>query len=194
MECFLKSMSFTLVIVLCSTLTITSSGRDMEELHIKWLTELRYQELVARRKAKELEVIRVAESKLSSLNWEEYLSHIGYVESRNTYNIVNQFGYMGKYQIGHRYIERYGGVKEEFLTNPAMQEMVMRNYTIANYNILKRIGALKYIGRNVNGVHITLHVLLAGSHLSGARNMKKFLEGDTNFVDGNGTSIIKYIS
>ena len=53
---------------------------------------------------------------------------------------------------------------------------------------------MKYIGCTINGVKITKSGLLAAAHLSGAGNVKSFLNGGIDdFKDGNGTKLTTYL-
>ena len=51
----------------------------------------------------------------------------------------------------------------------------------------------RHVGTVVNGVYITESGLLAGAHLAGAGNVKKWLRNGKRFKDGLGTSVVSYI-
>jgi hypothetical protein len=50
----------------------------------------------------------------------------------------------------------------------------------------------KFDGKIVNGVRVTRAGILAGAHLAGPGNVKKFLRSGRNFTDGN-ISIARYM-
>ena len=58
---------------------------------------------------------------------QQFLDAIGYRESSNRYDVVNKYGYMGKYQFGKSTLKGLGFkvTKEEFLNNPELQEQAM---------------------------------------------------------------------
>ena len=70
---------------------------------------------------------KVEVTKMISYSQNEFLDAIGQRESSNRYDIVNQYGYMGKYQFGPKTLRwlGYDISKEEFLSNPSIQEEAM---------------------------------------------------------------------
>ncbi|PKA81912.1 hypothetical protein ATE92_0025 [Ulvibacter sp. MAR_2010_11] len=120
---------------------------------------------------------------------------LGFKESRGDYAIINQFGYMGKYQFAKATLQMIG-IKnsENFLEDTYMQEKAFEAYTSRNKWILRK-DIKRYKGRTIGGVYITESGILAAAHLAGAGNVKKFLrsEGAEGFADANGTSIRYYL-
>lgn len=116
-------------------------------------------------------------------------------ESYGLYDIVNSFGYMGKYQFGKLALRSIGIFDaKEFLRNPEMQEKAFDALIAKNKWILK--GEInKYVGKNIGGVRITESGILAAAHLGGAGSVKRFLKsnGQQKFNDGYGTSIGSYL-
>ncbi len=53
-----------------------------------------------------------------------------------------------------------------------------------------------FVGKKIDGVHITESGILAAAHLAGAKNVKKYLRsnGTYKFNDAFGTSIKDYMS
>ena len=51
----------------------------------------------------------------------------------------------------------------------------------------------KWVGKKKDGIKITLSGLLAGAHLLGPSNVKKFLDEGEVAKDGYGTPITEYI-
>jgi hypothetical protein len=69
----------------------------------------------------------------------------------------------------------------------AMQQLLKNNKFYLGNHINK------WVGKEKNGVKITLSGLLAGSHLLGPSNVKKFLDSGKITKDGYGTPITEYI-
>lgn len=140
------------------------------------------------------------------------LTSIGKSESTFNYKAVNQYGYIGKYQLGasallsqgyikKSYYDRYKGSnsvlddpaawtakngigsKDDFLNNPHVQELVMTDYTQANYDSLIRNGGIQP-GDSAD----TVAGMLQAAHLlgpTGARKWRKTgLGSDANNVTG----------
>lgn len=120
---------------------------------------------------------------------------MGFKESRGDYFVINDFGYMGKYQFGRSTLRDLGIYNTEaFLNNPELQENAFKAYLARNkWNLRKYIHA--YSGKTVGGVHITESGILAAAHLAGPGNVKKFLRsgGADVFTDGFGTSVRYYL-
>lgn len=120
---------------------------------------------------------------------------LGFKESRGDYSVVNEYGYMGKYQFGRGTLQMMGIYNSElFMTDTRLQEAAFTAYASRNKWILRRDIA-RYVGRNIGGVKVTESGILAAAHLAGAGNVKKFLRsgGMEGFADANGTSIRYYL-
>ena len=67
------------------------------------------------------------EVKIDPKSHNHFLNAIGHMESGNRYNIVNKWGYMGKYQFGRSTLQTlgYNITRTEFLSNPQIQEEAM---------------------------------------------------------------------
>lgn len=120
---------------------------------------------------------------------------IAFKESRGKLNLVNPFGYMGKYQFGRSTLRTLGIYDfQEFLRNADWQEKAFRALIARNkWELRNEIE--KYCGRKINGIEITESGLLAAAHLGGAGSVKKYLRsnGRSGFKDGFGTSLRSYI-
>lgn len=120
---------------------------------------------------------------------------IAFKESRGKLNLVNPFGYMGKYQFGRSTLRTLGIYDfQEFLHNADWQEKAFRALIARNkWELRNEIE--KYCGRKINGIEITESGLLAAAHLGGAGSVKKYLRsnGRNGFKDGFGTSLRSYI-
>lgn len=120
---------------------------------------------------------------------------LAFRESRGDYSVINDFGYMGKYQFGRSTLQMIGiNDTERFLNDPKMQESAFKAYAARNKWILKR-DIERYSGRYVNGVYITESGILAAAHLAGPGSVKKFLRsgGEDVFEDAFGTSVRHYL-
>lgn len=137
-----------------------------------------------------------------------YKEKIGWIESRGNYCATNG-DHFGKYQFSMVTIcdlirigllaEPEGGLTVEyFLTHPAYQEKTMNAHI---YHQTQLMGPfLKYRGRRIGGVRITIERLYAGMHFIGPKGLRHFLRtgsllphGKYVKVDRNGTSVIRYM-
>lgn len=116
-------------------------------------------------------------------------------ESAGLYDLVNAFGYMGKYQFGRSTLRNVGVHDfKSFLSNPVLQEKAFEALlSINKWELRKEIK--KYSGKIIAGIEITESGLLAAAHLGGASSVKSFLrtKGRNGFRDGFGTSIRTYL-
>jgi len=120
---------------------------------------------------------------------------LGFKESQNNYFVVNDFGYMGKYQFGKSTLKQIGiRNHDEFLNNPELQESAVNVYLARNKWVLRN-DIQRYSGKYIGGVHITESGILAAAHLAGPGNVKRFLRsgGADEFSDGFGTSVKHYL-
>ena len=124
----------------------------------------------------------------------DFLNAIGFKESGNRYDIVNRFGYMGKYQFGKRTLRGLGFKmsREEFLNSPKIQEEAMYKLLQTNKRYLKKY-IDKYEGEIVHGILVTESGLLAAAHLGGAGSVKKWFRTGKVRKDGNGVKITTYM-
>jgi len=124
-----------------------------------------------------------------------FLTSIGRRESSNRYDIVNKWGYMGKYQFGRKTLNALGYKNisnRQFLSNHKLQEEAMIKLLKHNKHILRR-EIKKYCGTKKHGVYITESGLLAAAHLAGPGNVKKWLRRGKRFRDGLGTDLVEYL-
>ena len=120
---------------------------------------------------------------------------VAFKESRGILNMVNPYGYMGRYQFGRSTLRAIGIYDcQEFLKNPEWQDKAFKALIAKNKWILRK-EIEKYTGRVINGVEITESGLIAAAHLGGAGSVKKYLRsnGRNGFKDGFGTSLRSYI-
>ncbi len=150
---------------------------------------------------------------------QNFLDDLGARESGKRYNILNKYGYAGKYQMGEAALIDSGyykkgiskplnndwsgcftgkdGVKsiQDFLNNPQAQENAQIIFKRRQWGYLKAVGADKYVGKVINGYMITPSGLLAGAHLKGAGSVIKYLKSNGKLCekDAFGTSVESYI-
>ncbi|MGO1584935.1 peptidoglycan-binding protein LysM [Mesonia sp.] len=121
---------------------------------------------------------------------------VGFKESRGDYQIINQFGYLGKYQFGIGTLHLIGIYDAKtFLNNPELQEAAFYANASRNKWILRKDIA-RSVGKTMNGVEITESGILAAAHLAGPGSVKKYLRsgGVQGFSDAFGTSIKYYLN
>ena len=120
---------------------------------------------------------------------------LGFKESRGNYHIVNDYGYMGKYQFSRATLRMIGFKNtDNFLYDARQQEAAFLAYTSLNKWVLRN-DIKRYAGKTIGGVKVTESGILAAAHLAGAGNVKKFLRsaGENRFEDANGASIRYYL-
>jgi hypothetical protein len=127
---------------------------------------------------------------------EKFLDHMAERESDNTPHVVNRYGMMGKYQFAPSTIKILGFdvTRNQFLTNPELQDSVMVAYLRSNNKELNTL-ITKYENKNFKGVKVTRSGVLAAAHLAGSANVKLFFQNSdwNGRTDANGTSIREYM-
>lgn len=129
-------------------------------------------------------------------NQKAFLTAVGKRESGGRYNVINTYGYMGKYQFGRKTLDGLGYKKvtnEEFINSPLLQEEAMNSLLKHNQRKLRK-QISKYCGTTVKGVYITESGILAAAHLAGQGNVKRFFRKGYEFKDGYGTTMTSYMS
>ena len=148
-------------------------------------------------KPAEIEIIEV---KLEPIEIEykghnEFLQAIGHRESGNRYEVINSYGYMGKYQFGKSTLKGLGFklTQDEFINSPYIQEKAMQELLLHNRKKLDKF-ICKYEGKYIHGILITESGVLAAAHLAGAGNVRKFFRKGYEFKDGFGTKMTTYMT
>ena len=150
----------------------------------------------------------------------EFGERMGILESNGNYQVVNGYGYLGKYQMGEcalidaglythdstgcrsqDWAGQWTGVYgvdsvDSYLETTEAQDFAFHRFTSANWAEIRSRGLDSYIGMNINGVVITAAGLLAGAHLGGVGGVEAFLlsYGMEDRGDANGTRISGYIN
>lgn len=120
---------------------------------------------------------------------------LAFKESQGKYDIVNGFGYAGKYQFGGAALKAVGITnRNEFLKNPVLQEEAFKALIAINKHHLQN-EISNYSGKVINGTEITESGILASAHLLGLGSVKRYLRnnGNISISDGYGTTIRSYM-
>ena len=142
----------------------------------------------------EIEPLIIPHLELKTNSHSEFLKAIGFKESGNRYDIVNRFGYMGKYQFGKRTLRGLGFKmsEDEFLNSPKIQEEAMYKLLQSNKKYLQKY-INKYDGKIIHGVLVTESGQLAAEHVGGENRKKKWFRTGKIRKDGNGVKITTYM-
>ena len=127
-----------------------------------------------------------------------FLEAIAHFESNNRYDVVNPYGFLGRYQFSPITIRHIGYdiLNEDFLRNKRLQDEVMLAYMRENY-ISLRPYIEQYNNTNYKGIYITTSSILAGAHFAGATGMRRFLLSRSDSVgktDANGMTLRRYMT
>ena len=127
-----------------------------------------------------------------------FLEAIAHFESNNRYDVVNPYGFLGRYQFSPITIRHLGYdiLNEDFLRNKRLQDEVMLAYMRENY-ISLRPYIEQYNNTNYKGIYITTSSILAGAHFAGATGMRRFLLSRPDSVgktDANGMTLRRYMT
>ena len=188
-----KPIIFSVIVTLLSFGVIDSAAlknTEKESNEIDLVDILKEQEL---EKQCLIESI-ILQEKYHQQQLDSFLTAVGFRESGNRYDIINKWGYMGKYQFGKSTLKGLGFkvTKNEFLSNPQLQEEAMIALLLHNKEKLQ-----KYIdvfdGQTINGMLITESGILAAAHLGGQGSVKRYFKNGKVFRDGNGTKITSYM-
>ena len=127
-----------------------------------------------------------------------FLEAIAHFESNDRYDVVNPYGFLGRYQFSPITIRHLGYdiLNEDFLRNKRLQDEVMLAYMRENY-ISLRPYIEQYNNTNYKGIYITTSSILAGAHFAGATGMRRFLLSRSDSVgktDANGMTLRRYMT
>ena len=127
-----------------------------------------------------------------------FLEAIALFESNNRYDVVNPYGFLGRYQFSPTTIRHLGYdiLNEDFLRNARLQDEIMLAYMRENYVSLRPY-IDEYNNTNYKGMYITTSSILAGAHFAGATGMRRFLLNKLDSigtVDANGMTLRKYMT
>jgi hypothetical protein len=146
-------------------------------------------------------------------NYLNFIDALGKRESGNNYEIVNSYGYMGRWQFGKPRLWDLGLsidgwmpkggkqkrviTKAEFLKDHALQDRIMFVHVKAHLQTVNKKYA-RFEGKIINGIEVTESGMVAGLHLKGEGSekypgLKQFLLSGQSNKDGYGTEITEYI-
>ena len=145
-----------------------------------------------------VEVEEVEEESDSRKDILRFLEAIALFESNNRYDVVNSYGFLGRYQFSPRTIKHLGYdiLNEDFLRNARLQDEIMLAYMRENYVSLRPY-IEEYNNTNYKGMYITTSSILAGAHFAGAMGMRRFLlnrSDSVGTVDANGMTLRRYMT
>lgn len=152
-------------------------------------------------------------------NLEDFFNDLGLRESSGKADVINNYGYLGLYQMGipalidagyykmegndinnhweSRYFTGKDGINniDDFLQNPEIQKKAMIAYKEKQWEYLENWGIRKYIGKTINGIKISPSGILAAAHLVGQVRLEKYLSSNGKNIpkDANGTSVEEYL-
>ena len=143
-------------------------------------------------------IVEVEEESDSRKDILRFLEAIALFESNNRYDVVNPYGFLGRYQFSPTTIRHLGYdiLNEDFLRNARLQDEIMLAYMRENYVSLRPY-IEEYNNTNYKGMHITTSSILAGAHFAGAMGMKRFLLNKLDSigtVDANGMTLRRYMT
>jgi len=129
-------------------------------------------------------------------------------ESRGDHTVVNQFGFMGLYQMGPAALQDVGymdgsgnwtgrdGIRSQndFLNNRTVQEKAIREYHVKLWSYLPP-DVQGCIGRTVKGINVTKSGLVAAAHLRGQGGITRLIrsDGQDDDPDEIGTLCSEYL-
>lgn len=150
----------------------------------------------------------------------EFMKKVAERESSNNKKAINQFGFLGLYQMGRMALIDAGVIVndkkmtkndyknyvwtpniwkitnyEQFLEFEEAQDQAVLAYHKKLWGYIKSYKLDRFIDWNIEGVWITKSGLIAGCHLVGIGSLKKYLNKQTQEPpkDGNGVSCLEYM-
>jgi hypothetical protein len=145
----------------------------------------------------------------------EFLAALAQRESSGVANKINQYGYVGLYQMGEAALIDAGYYRgdgtrnndwrggwtgkdgiyslQDFLAKAQEQTRAITSYHTVLWRQIERLGLDKYLGQTIHGVTVTASGLIAGAHLLGAGGLRSCLRG-SGCADANGTSAFSYMA
>ena len=185
----MKKLDSVLIVLLFALALFSLMAFTTYRAHVITVVEIKPEPI----KILPVEIVRES-FELVQPSHQQFLKAIGHRESTNNYSVVNEFGYMGRYQFGKATLKGLGinVTKEEFISNHKLQERAMHMLLSHNRKKLKRY-IKKYEGQIIHGILVTESGILAAAHLAGQGNVRKFLKNGFVFEDGNGTKMTSYM-
>ena len=139
---------------------------------------------------------------MSKGGFPEFREAFGDRESSDRYDIVNEYGYLGRYQFGKlRLIDLglmnragwlYGLDEDKFLKNAALQNAAFVAHVADHLRNIDRRYQTKY-GMLIEGIAATPSGLVAAAHLVGLGGVNKMIRTGIAPQDGNGVKATEYL-
>lgn len=141
--------------------------------------------------------------------YDDFLFALGKRESGNKYNIRGG-NYLGRWQLGSSALQdagfmnangswtalakQYGVTSAEtFLKSPAAQDYAVYRVHKKIWSYLVSNGASSYVGKNYQGLTVTVAGLVGAAHLVGPYALKRALSSNSSAADGAGTTAYSYM-
>lgn len=155
---------------------------------------------------------------LAATGYADFLKVIAQRESSLNPGATNRLGYVGLFQMGTLAMTDAGYYRSNgtgtnswggtftgkngvtslatFMSNPDLQVKAITDYYGKLQGYINYFGLSQHIGRTVNGAPITLSGLIAGAHLVGIGELKRYLDSGGAYVpkDGNNVPVTQYIT
>lgn len=192
----------SIIVLFMFMFSITDMGNPTNESVTPYFTEIN-SECEIKNDSTEL-VEKVTEKKPTKKS--DFLTLLSYSESRHNWKVMNEYGYIGKYQMGKSCLLYIGYEKHQvnyifknFDSNPEVFNESMQDAAVKIWVTKLRqslhLEIKNYAGKNVNGIYITESSIIAAAHLAGVQGVKKWFmtTGEYNPKDAYGTSIEKYM-
>lgn len=152
--------------------------------------------------------------------YQAFLVSLAESESGGDHSAINQFGYIGLYQMGEAALHDIGVYKEmksedyynndwsgrftgkygiddyqAFMKSPDKQTVAITAYHRIIDDFIEQNELHVFIGRNIGGIKVTKSGMIAGGHLVGMTKMRDFLHSEGRSIpkDGNGFPITYYM-
>jgi len=146
-----------------------------------------------------LEVVKsISEPTAQLKSFEQYKKDLAFRESTNTWDTLNQYGYIGLYQFGALALKDVGlnidsidFKNNPYIFPPSKQDKALERLIRNNKRYLRNY--YNYVGTKVNGILVTESGMLTAAHLVGHGPVKKFLKSGVVTSDGNGTKLTEYM-
>jgi hypothetical protein len=133
--------------------------------------------------------------------FDRFVNDLGFRESGNNWQSINQIGCFGEYQfhettlwyLGYRKITLKKFIENPQIFPPELQLKALKSLIKVNLLLLNKYE--HYVGDTVKGIVITKSGMIAASHLGGAGSLQKFLssKGVIDKTDVFGTSVSDYL-
>lgn len=190
-----KVAKFSILPVFAGCMFFSFSTKEAADLERFSTTDLNLEYTVVLDESKPEKSLEITELPILGKSYLGFKEAVGFKESGGNYNVINEFGYMGKYQFGIGTLALIGIYDaDEFISSAELQEAAFYANASRNKWILRR-DIKNFVGKTVNGVKVTESGILAAAHLAGPGSVKKYLRswGAQAFSDAFGTTIKTYM-